>query len=75
MTNKIHTDSRYRNVGMLQVMNEPVQEWRNGGQANDMRRRFYPPSYNRIRDTERRLGTTPNNFVHVQYMVSLSRCE
>ncbi|KAF2837873.1 glycoside hydrolase family 5 protein [Patellaria atrata CBS 101060] len=62
MTNLIHTNNAYRNVGMLEVVNEPE-----GGHPN-LVSEFYPNAYNRIRQREQALGVTSNNYVHVQFM-------
>ncbi|EON68619.1 hypothetical protein W97_07877 [Coniosporium apollinis CBS 100218] len=65
MTNRIHTNNAYRNVGMLEVLNEPI-----GGQPS-LVSTFYPTALNKIRETERALGKTSNNFLHVQFMNSM----
>jgi len=59
MTNRIHTNNAYRNVGMLEVLNEPI-----GGQPS-LVSTFYPTALNKIRETERALGKTSNNFLPV----------
>ena len=42
MTNRIHTNDNYRNVGMLEVVNEPVQ---NSDQVGAMISSYYPNAF------------------------------
>ena len=67
MTKIIHTNNNYRNVGMLEVVNEPVR----GGnsQTDSMRRTYYPTAWARIRAAEAALNISPNNRLHIQMMV------
>ena len=67
MTHIIHTNNNYRNVGMLEVLNEPVQ----GGnsQTDSMRQTYYPTAWARIRAAEAALNISPNNRLHIQMMV------
>lgn len=67
MANIIHTNNNYRNVGMLEIVNEPVQ----GGnsETDSMRQNYYPTAYARIRAAEAALKITPNNQLHIQMMV------
>lgn len=70
MTHIIHTNRNYRNVGMLEVVNEPQQ----GGNSNtdSMRRTYYPTAWKRIRAAEDALKISQNNRLHIQMMVRLS---
>lgn len=67
MTNIVHTNKNYRNVGMLEVVNEPQQ----GGNSNtdSMRRTYYPTAWKRIRAAEDALKISQNNRLHIQMMV------
>ncbi|KAH8651919.1 glycoside hydrolase superfamily [Tricladium varicosporioides] len=65
LTNIVHTRYNFRNVGMLGIVNEPLQ---NANQVPGLLSDFYPGAYNAIRDTEAALGITSNNFLHVQPM-------
>ncbi|KAF9888501.1 hypothetical protein FE257_008608 [Aspergillus nanangensis] len=65
MTTTIHKGDKYRNVGMIQLVNEPVS---NVGQASTMIRSFYPDSFTRIRNAEASLGVSENNYLHIQMM-------
>ncbi|KAI4106808.1 MAG: hypothetical protein L6R37_002010 [Teloschistes peruensis] len=66
MTHIIHTNRNYRNVGMLEVVNEPQQ----GGNSNtdSMRRTYYPTAWKRIRAAEDALKISQNNRLHIQMM-------
>jgi hypothetical protein len=64
MTNIIHTNSNYRNVGMLEILNEPVD----ASGVKDMRSSYYPNAFKRIRAAEAALGVASNNFLHIQMM-------
>lgn len=68
MAERIHTNRNYRNVGALEVMNEPVHASDYGSQAADMIANFYPKAWSRIRDRENKLNVTPNNRLHIQMM-------
>ncbi|VUC28469.1 unnamed protein product [Clonostachys rosea] len=63
-----HTKNEYRNVGMIEVLNEPTN-WDN--KVDSLRSNYYVKAYNAIRDVEKSLGVTPNNYVHIQMMSSL----
>ncbi|KEY73006.1 hypothetical protein S7711_04670 [Stachybotrys chartarum IBT 7711] len=67
MTELIHTTHELRNVGMLEVINEPLN-WDNA--VDSLRRTFYVNAYNAIRQVENRLGVASNDQVHVQLMSS-----
>ena len=62
MTNLIHTNNNFRNVGMLEVVNEPIS-----GEST-LVSDYYPNAYTTIRNEENSLGITSNNYLHVQYM-------
>jgi aryl-phospho-beta-D-glucosidase BglC (GH1 family) len=42
MTTNIHQNNKFRNVGMLEVVNEPVQ---NAGKVGSMRTSYYPNAF------------------------------
>jgi glucan endo-1,6-beta-glucosidase len=65
MATNIHTNSNFRNVGMLEIVNEPVQ---NAGSVGAMRSSYYPNAFSRIRAAENALGVTSNNYLHIQMM-------
>ena len=68
MTERIHTNPSYRNVGMLEVMNEPVQSWNYPAEAANMLQNYYPQALTRIRAVEQILAVFPWRELHVQYM-------
>ncbi len=45
LTNLIHTNSSFRNVGMIGIVNEPIQ---NADTVATMRSSYYPAAYNVI---------------------------
>ncbi|KAL3456954.1 glycoside hydrolase superfamily [Aspergillus heterothallicus] len=65
MTTTIHQNNKFRNVGMLELVNEPVQ---NAGQVASMRTSYYPEAFTRIRNTETSLGVTASDYLHIQMM-------
>ena len=67
MTTGIHTNSSYRNVGMLEIVNEPLQG--SNSQTDSMRETYYPTAWVRIRAAEDALQISPNNRLHIQMMV------
>ncbi|KAL2201961.1 family 5 glycoside hydrolase [Sarocladium strictum] len=78
MTNRIHTNSAYSTVGMLQVLNEPVSNHdRNEdgssrypapGQDPGLLQDFYPNALAAIRNAEASLNIPDNKKLHVQFM-------
>ncbi|RMZ83044.1 hypothetical protein DV738_g1316, partial [Chaetothyriales sp. CBS 135597] len=68
LTERVHTTTAYRNVGMIEVMNEPVHTSAYASQAADMVQNFYPPALNRIRAVESSICVASSDQVHVQYM-------
>ncbi|KAL3491054.1 glucan endo-1,6-beta-glucosidase B [Aspergillus germanicus] len=65
MTITIHQNNNFRNVGMLELVNEPLQ---NADQVASMRMSYYPDAFTRIRNAETTLGVTNNNYLHIQMM-------
>ncbi|RFU34687.1 hypothetical protein B7463_g1653, partial [Scytalidium lignicola] len=65
ITNIIHTNTNYRNVGMIEIVNEPVQ---NSNSVGDMRSYYYPQAFTTIRNVESSLGITQYNELHIQMM-------
>ncbi|KAF4990679.1 hypothetical protein FGRMN_8351 [Fusarium graminum] len=68
MTDIIHSKQEYRNVGMLEILNEPLN-WDNA--VDSLRSSFYPKAYTAIRSVESNLGVSGNNRLHIQMMGSL----
>ncbi|KAH8821332.1 putative endo-beta-1,6-glucanase [Xylogone sp. PMI_703] len=61
----VHTNNNYRNVGMIEIVNEPVQ---NANSVGAMRSYYYPKAFDAIRNVENSLGITSNNQLHIQMM-------
>ncbi|KAE8393156.1 putative glucan endo-1,6-beta-glucosidase B [Aspergillus alliaceus] len=68
MATNIHTKHNFRNVGMLEVVNEPVQ---NPDTTASLRSRYYPDAFNTIRGVERELDIDRENYLHIQMMDSV----
>ncbi|KAI0870857.1 glycoside hydrolase superfamily [Hypoxylon argillaceum] len=68
MTERVHTTPAYYNVGMLQVMNEPVHSNDYPSQAADMVANYYSNAWNRIREREAQLVTADSDKLHIQFM-------
>ena len=73
MTNIIHTNDNYRNVGMLEIVNEPEQS--QDSDTDSMRQQYYPTAWQRIRAAEDALQVAGQNRLHVQMMVWHRRCQ
>ncbi|KAL4778503.1 glucan endo-1,6-beta-glucosidase B [Aspergillus varians] len=65
ITKKSHQDNKFRNVGMLEIVNEPL---RNPSKVSSMRTSYYPDAYKRVRDTESDIGATEVSYLHIQMM-------
>ena len=70
MTNITHTNNNYRNVGMLQILNEPVMGINSN--TNSMRKTYYPTAWSRIRAAEAALNIAASNRLHIEMMVCSS---
>ena len=66
MTNIIHTNPQYKNVGMLELVNEPVQS--DNADTQSMRETYYPTAFKRIRAAEASLSVSADKALHVQMM-------
>ncbi|KAG9234072.1 putative glucan endo-1,6-beta-glucosidase B [Amylocarpus encephaloides] len=66
MTEVVHRWPAFRNVGMIEVVNEPLQ-----GGAPGLTDVYYPGAYKAIREREAKIGITQNNLLHVQTMNTL----
>ena len=66
MAQQVHTTHELRNVGMLEIVNEPLQE--TNAQTLSMRMQFYPAVFARIRNAERNLDVSEANMLHLQMM-------
>lgn len=67
LTQNIHSNNNFRNVGMIGIVNEPVQD---AGTTATMRSKFYPNAFSAIRAAEAAAGVTANNYLHIQPMNS-----
>lgn len=69
MTNIVQNKANraYRNVGMLEIVNEPLQS--SNSQTDSMRKNYYPTAWKRIRAAEEALRIDKNNRLHIQMMV------
>ncbi|KAI9729166.1 MAG: hypothetical protein M1834_007073 [Cirrosporium novae-zelandiae] len=65
MTNIIHSNDNMRNVGMIEIVNEPIQD---AETVQTMRESYYPDAFTRIRAAETALGITSNDYLHIQMM-------
>ncbi|KAJ5343940.1 uncharacterized protein MYU51_002117 [Penicillium brevicompactum] len=65
MTKLVYTVDELRNVGMLEVVNEPVQD---DDKASSMRSKYYPQAVERIRAAEKKLNINKNDYLHIQTM-------
>ncbi|EXM04954.1 murein transglycosylase [Fusarium odoratissimum NRRL 54006] len=68
MTDIIHTKKEYRNVGMLGLVNEPLN-WDKA--VDSLRKTYYPKACSAIRKVEDKLKVTSNNRLHIHMMGSL----
>ncbi|CAL8580038.1 hypothetical protein XPA_005771 [Xanthoria parietina] len=68
MTNIVQNKANraYRNVGMLEIVNEPLQS--SNSQTDSMRKNYYPTAWKRIRAAEEALRIDKNNRLHIQMM-------
>ncbi len=64
LTNIVHTNSAFRGVGSIEVLNEPQQD----GGASTLTSHYYPGAMNAIRSAESALGIQPANGLHVMMM-------
>lgn len=70
MTERIHQNNKYRTVGVLQVLNEPVQDLTSPSKAASVIKDFYPTAYDRIRDKEKSMGVRDSDQLKIQFMAS-----
>ncbi|KAI8296174.1 putative glucan endo-1,6-beta-glucosidase B [Colletotrichum sp. SAR11_240] len=63
-----HDHNEMRNVGMIELVNEPTS-WDSA--VPSMRSTFYKNAYNAIRQVEKDLGVSANNYFHIQMMNTL----
>lgn len=78
MTNRIHTNSAYRTVGMIEVLNEPVSMHdRNSDGSNrypapgedpSLVQTYYPAALAAVRSAEDKLNIASSQRLHVQFM-------
>jgi len=65
LANLIHTNNNFRNVGMIGIVNEPLQDT---STTPDLLSYYYPNAYSAIRSAESALGVSANNYLHIQAM-------
>ncbi|KAN0070042.1 Glycoside hydrolase superfamily [Elaphomyces granulatus] len=65
MANMTHTNNNFRNVGMLEVVNEPENS---PDDADSVRSNYYPQAFTRIRAVEQQLGLNKSRYLHIQMM-------
>ncbi|KAJ5084889.1 glucan endo-1,6-beta-glucosidase B [Penicillium alfredii] len=68
MAEMIHRQDEFRNVGMLEVLNEPMQD---NDKASSMRENYYPKAFERIRAVETKLSVDKKDYLHIQMMDKL----
>ncbi|KAH6984851.1 glycoside hydrolase superfamily [Ilyonectria sp. MPI-CAGE-AT-0026] len=68
IVNIVHTTNEYRNVGMIELVNEPLS-WDNA--VDTLRSSYYPDAYKAIRTVEDNLSVKSNDRLHIQMMSSL----
>jgi len=68
LTNLIHSTYAFRNVGMIGIVNEPIQD---PGTVGTMLSSYYPNAYAAIRNAESAAGISSNNYLHVEPMNGL----
>ncbi|KAJ5888973.1 glucan endo-1-6-beta-glucosidase B [Penicillium taxi] len=68
MTSLIHSTTEFRNVGMLEIVNEPV---RDSAMDISMRKVYYPQAFKRIRAAEANANIEKSDYVHIQMMDKL----
>ena len=67
MTTRIHTNGNYTSVGMLEVLNEPLQ---GSSQTETMISEYYPKAYSTIRDAEDAANVATSDRLTIQMMAS-----
>lgn len=67
MTKNVHTNSALRNVGMLEVVNEPCTGG-NGCSPQGSLISYYKNAWNAIRGVESSLGISGGGLLHIQFM-------
>ncbi|RDW75419.1 putative endo-beta-1,6-glucanase-1 [Coleophoma cylindrospora] len=68
LTTQIHSNTSFRNVGMLEIVNEPLQF---SSQTAMMISSYYPDAYTAIRAAESTLSIHKKDLLHVEMMNSL----
>lgn len=74
MTKRIHSNSAYSTVGMIEVLNEPVSRHDGGnrfpapGEDPGLVQTYYPGALKAVRDAEASLNIADNKKLHVQFM-------
>ncbi|OJJ50597.1 hypothetical protein ASPZODRAFT_56556 [Penicilliopsis zonata CBS 506.65] len=65
---EVHVNHNFRNVGMLEIVNEPLQD---PDEVASMRETYYPRAFERIRAVEMALQVRREDYVHIQMMNEL----
>jgi hypothetical protein len=68
MTQNIHQDNNFRNVGALEVVNEPVNAGQYPSEAASLISTYYPTAWSRIRAAEDKLNISDSSRIHIQMM-------
>ncbi|KAK4500989.1 hypothetical protein PRZ48_006795 [Zasmidium cellare] len=69
MTNRIHTNSAYRTVGMIEVLNEPVSMHDHNNEVIATQPlTYYPAALAAVRQAEDNLNIASSQRLHVQFM-------
>ncbi|EFX04331.1 endoglucanase 2 [Grosmannia clavigera kw1407] len=66
LVTEVHSNTEYRNVGMIELVNEPLQN--TGSQTTSMRESYYKDAWDRVHSKEDSLGVTGNGQVHLLVM-------
>ncbi|ERS98107.1 endo-beta-1,6-glucanase [Sporothrix schenckii 1099-18] len=66
LVEQVHTVNEYRNVGMIELVNEPLQT--QNDQTSSMRNSYYKNAWDRVHTKEDALGVHGNAQVHLAVM-------
>lgn len=66
LVTEVHSNNEYRNVGMIELVNEPLQN--TGDQTTSMRESYYKDAWDRVHTKEDDLGVTGDAQVHLLAM-------
>ena len=66
MTDIVHNNTKYRGVGMLEIVNQPARG--NNANTESLRSNYYPGAFERIRAAETKANVPSEKALHVQMM-------